>query len=130
MTSYRTDRSRAAGLGSAHHGAGVWIKERATSILLVPLTLWGLWAAATVAGGGFDGAVAWMKEPLNAILLLLLLGVSLYHMQLGMRVIVEDYIHKPFSKAALLLVNYSVCLGLGAAAAFSILKVAFSGLGA
>jgi succinate dehydrogenase / fumarate reductase membrane anchor subunit len=130
MTSYRTDRSRAQGLGSAHHGAGTWIKERVSSIILVPLTLWGLWSAALLSGSGFRGAVDWMQVPLNAVLLLLTVGVSLYHMQLGMRVIVEDYIHKPFSKAGLLIINFVVCLALGVAAAFSILKVAFGGFGA
>ena len=52
----------------------------------------------------------WLHAPLNAVLLALLIAVGFCHMQLGMRVVVEDYIHKPMTKAALLLLNLFVCL--------------------
>jgi succinate dehydrogenase / fumarate reductase membrane anchor subunit len=123
-----TDRRRVEGLGSAKHGADVWIKERVSSLVLAPLTVWGLWAGARLAGGGYDAAIAWLQSPLNAVLLALLVGTSLYHMHLGMRVIVEDYIHGTASKGALLFINFIVCLALGAAALFSILKVALPGV--
>jgi succinate dehydrogenase / fumarate reductase, membrane anchor subunit len=48
-------------------------------------------------------------------------------MHRGMRVVVEDYIHKNLSKLALLLLNFFVCGLAGALSIFSILKVAFSG---
>jgi succinate dehydrogenase / fumarate reductase membrane anchor subunit len=127
VSDFSTDRRRVEGSGSAHHGAGTWIKERVSSLILVPLTLWGLWSAYEVMGGGYEAAVAWLRLPLNAVLLALTVGVSLYHMQLGMRVVVEDYIHRTFSKAALLFINFVLCLALGAAALFSILKVALPG---
>jgi succinate dehydrogenase / fumarate reductase membrane anchor subunit len=47
-------------------------------------------------------------------------------MHVGLRVVIEDYIHKSLSKAALLLLNMFVCGLGGALAVFSILKVAFS----
>lgn len=128
--SLETDRRRVEGTGAAHHGAGHWIKERVSSIALVPLGIWGIWSAAQLAGAGYDGATLWIKAPLNAVLLTLLVVVSIYHMQMGLRTVVEDYIHKPFGKAALLLLNLFVCWALAAAAVFSILKVAFaSGFG-
>jgi succinate dehydrogenase / fumarate reductase membrane anchor subunit len=120
----RTARKRAMGLGSAHHGAGVWIKERVSSIALVPLTLWLVWAAGQVAGAGHEAALQFAARPLNAILLLMLLLGSIYHMHLGVRVVVEDYIHRPASKATLLMLNLFVCLVLAAASLILLLKVA------
>ena len=87
MTSYATDKRRVEGTGSAHHGAGDWIKERVSSLILIPLTGWGFWAASTLSGGGYDGVRRWLHSPVNAALLGLLILASLYHMQLGLRVV-------------------------------------------
>jgi succinate dehydrogenase / fumarate reductase membrane anchor subunit len=130
MTSYRTPLGRARGLGSAKHGVGNWISERVSSIALVPLSLWGVCSALTLSRVGFDGAQAWLHSPLNAVMGALLIAVSFQHMHAGLRVIVEDYIHKSETKAALLLINLFVCVLGGALAVFSILKVALSAGGA
>lgn len=124
---YRTDRARVEGLGAAHHGAGTWVKERVSSILLVPLGIWGLYSAFELAGVGYGAILAWMRLPLNAVLLILLMLTALYHMHLGLRVVIEDYLHKPLGKGASLLLNLVICLFLAAAAVFSILKIAFGG---
>lgn len=127
MTSYTTDKRRVEGAGSAHHGAGTWIKERVSSIALVPLTIWGIVSAATISGSGFEGAAHWLSAPVNAVLLGLTVLISLYHMQLGLRVVIEDYVHKPFGKGALLLLNLFLCVALAFVAVFAILKVALTG---
>jgi succinate dehydrogenase / fumarate reductase membrane anchor subunit len=124
---YRTPLARARGLGAAGHGAGHWISERVSSLALVPLVLWISYAALQIAGAGYEGAVAWVRQPLNAVLLALLLAISFQHMHAGMRVVVEDYIEKPMTKAGLLLINLFVCVLSGALAVFSVLKVALSG---
>jgi succinate dehydrogenase / fumarate reductase membrane anchor subunit len=123
---YETDRKRVEGTGSAHHGAGHWIKERVSSLILIPLTVWGLWSAATITNSGFDGATAWLKSPLNAALTAALVLISLYHMQLGLRVVIEDYVHKPVGKGLLLFLNFAFCLALAFAAVVAIAKVAFN----
>ena len=124
---YRTPLSRARGLGAAGHGVGHWISERVSSIALVPLVLWVVFAALELGAADYAGAVAWIQRPLNAVLMALLLAVSFHHMHAGLRVVVEDYIHKPASKAALLLLNLFVCVLGGALAVFAILKVALGG---
>jgi len=130
MTSYRTPLSRARGLGAAKEGAGNWISERVTSIALVPLTVWVAYAVLRLAAGDYTTAVHWVGDPLNATLLVLTFAIAFAHMQAGMRVVVEDYIHKTLNKSALLLLNLFVCGLAGALAIVSILKVAFTGAGA
>ena len=127
MDNYRTPLRRARGLGSAKHGVGHWLSERITSLALVPLVLWAVFGAITLAGADYYGAVAWISQPLNAVLMVLLTAISFLHMHSGMRVIVEDYIHTTFSKSALLLLNLFVCGLAGSLAVFSILKVALGG---
>ena len=106
------------------HGAGAWMKERLTSLVLVPLGLWGLWSAAALSDAGYDGALAWIGRPLNAGLLVLTLLVTAWHVHLGVRVIVEDYIHRQGAARALLLANTLFCLLLAAAGVFFIVRMA------
>ena len=127
---YRTALSRARGLGSAKQGVNRFIAERGTAVALVPLSLWAVYAALQVAPAGYVGAVVLLHSPITAVLAILLIAVSAAHMEMGMRVIVEDYVHTPFNKIALLLLNAGVCWLGGALGAFSILKVALLGAGA
>ena len=127
MASYRTPLSRARGLGSAKHGVGAWISERVSAAALVPLTLWAVFGVLRLAAGDYAFAVAWISQPLNAVLMILTLAISFSHMHGGLRVVVEDYVHTPLSKSALLLANLFVCALGGSLAVFSILKVALGG---
>ncbi len=127
MASYRTPLSRARGLGAAKHGVGAWISERVSALALVPLTLWGVLAVLRLAAGDYAFAVHWIAQPLNAVLMALLLGIGFWHMQGGLKVVIEDYIHVTLTKSALLVLNLFVCGLAGALAIFSVLKVAFGG---
>ncbi len=127
---FRTPLGRARGLGSAKSGVGRFIGERVTSVALVFLVIWGVWSALTLARGGYDGAIHWLGSPVNAVLLLLLTVVGFYHMQVGMTVIIEDYIGKPTTKALLLIANAFACWGAMALTVVCVLKVALIGGGA
>jgi len=127
MASYRTPLGRARGLGSAKHGVGHWISERVGAIALVPLTLWAVFGVLRLAAGDYGVAVAWVSQPVNAVLMALTLLVSFWHMQAGLRVVIEDYVETGLAKTALLIANLFVCGLAGALAVFSILKVALSG---
>ena len=126
--SLRTPLSRARGLGSGHSGVARFISERATSVALVPLSLWAVWAALAVAHAGYGGAVAFLQSPVNAVMAALTVFVSALHMKMGMQVIIEDYIHLPRSKLPLLLLNSGVCWLGAAVGVFAILKVALLGV--
>lgn len=124
MVSYRTPLGQARGLGSAKHGASHWVAEKVSAIALVPLVIWMVYAVLQLAAGDYGFAVHWIQSPLNATLVVLTLAISFWHMHAGLRVVVEDYIHKTLTKSVLLLLNLFVCGLSGALAIFSILKVA------
>ncbi len=127
MTSFRTDLSRARGYGAAGHGVAFWLTERLTSIALIPLGLWAIYAVLRIATIDYDDARVWLGEPVNAVLILLTLAISFYHMHLGMRVIIEDYIeHKGF-RFLWILLSAAVSLLGGLLSIYSILKVALGG---
>ncbi|WP_174299332.1 succinate dehydrogenase, hydrophobic membrane anchor protein [Caulobacter sp. S45] len=130
QSSLRTPLSRARGLGSAHEGVGRFISERATSVALVPLTLWAVYAGVKLGQGGYAGAVGFLQSPVNAVMAALLIFVSALHMKMGMQVIIEDYIHIPNRKLPLLLLNSGLCWLAAAIGVFSVLKVALLGVGA
>lgn len=109
---------------SERHGAGEWKAERLSALVLVPLTLWALWSGWIMAGAGYDGAMAWFGNPLNAVLLAVTLLISLWHMNMGLKVIVDDYIHKPASRGALLGFIGLLCVVLAAAGVFFIVRLA------
>ena len=128
MASYRTPLGRARGLGAAKHGVGAWIAERVTAVALVPLVLWAVFAGLRLAATDYYGAVEWLtSSALNPVLMGLFVIVGFMHMHAGLRVVIEDYITKTFSRTVLLLLNLFVCALVGALAVFSILKVALGG---
>lgn len=127
MPGYRTDLARARGLGAAGHGVGHWISERVTSVALVPLVIWAVYSGLMLAAGTYETAVTWLASPVNAVLLGLLLAVGFWHMHVGLRVVIEDYIARALTRSALLLLNLFVCVLGGGLAIFSVAKVAITG---
>ena len=109
---------------SERHGAGEWMQERLSSLILIPLTLWGLWSGWVLSGAGYEGALDWFRSPVNAIVLTATLLVSLWHMNMGLKVIVDDYIHRPASRNALLGLIGLLCMLLAAAGVFFIVRLA------
>ncbi|MEQ1780545.1 MAG: succinate dehydrogenase, hydrophobic membrane anchor protein [Hyphomonadaceae bacterium] len=124
--SIRTPLGQVRGLGSAKHGAGHFITQRVSAIALLFLVPWFLISLIGAVRGGYDGALTFIADPINAVLILLAVGAALYHMRLGMQVVVEDYIAKNSTKTVLLILNTFICITLFAAAAYAVLKIAIA----
>ena len=127
MTSYRTPLGRARGLGAAKHGVGHFIGQRVSAIALVVLVLWAVYSGLALARYDYITTIQWLRSGPNTVLTALLIGTGFYHMNLGMRTIVEDYIHKASTKTVLLIASLFACWLGGAAGVVAILKVAISG---
>jgi succinate dehydrogenase / fumarate reductase membrane anchor subunit len=124
MAVIRTPLGRARGMGSAQHGVGHFIAQRVTAIALVVLVFWAVLAALNIARNGYAGAVDWLHSPVNAGLAVLLAVAAFWHMQLGMRTIIEDYFARPATKAVCLVLSLFACWGGAALTIIALLKVA------
>jgi succinate dehydrogenase / fumarate reductase membrane anchor subunit len=124
VTVMRSQLGRARGHGAARAGAHHWKAERITAIALVPLTVWFVIAVLGHLGADQPAMAAWAGKPLNAALLLALIGMTFHHMQLGLQVVWEDYIHVHARREAAILATKGACLLLGLMAAVAVLKLA------
>ena len=78
--------------------------QRVTAIALVPLLLWFVLSLTAVVGADYATARGWLQQPFNAALMLALVGMLFYHAHLGLRVVIEDYVHVAALKVTTLLV--------------------------
>ncbi len=115
------------GLGSARSGTGHWWMQRLTSIALVPLAIWFVIGAIAHAGAGRAEIVHWISGPVTATLMLALIACMFEHMQLGLQVVIEDYVHGEACRVATLLVMKAGAALLAILAAISVLKMAIAG---
>jgi len=122
----RSQLGRARGMGSAKSGTHHWWAERVTAIALIPLVIWFVFAVIHLAGQPQTVAQHWVAHPVNTVLLLALVAMTFHHMQLGLQVVMEDYIHAQQWQAIAILLNKAIALFLGLLCAVSILRMAFT----
>ena len=125
--SLRTDLARVRGLGSAKEGAAHWWAQRVTAVALVPLVLWLVASLAALAGADVAAVRAWIAQPVTAVLLVLMIGVTFHLAQLGLQVVIEDYVHTECAKIAGIVLVKFAAVALAAAGIFSVLKIALAG---
>lgn len=130
MAEMRTKMRTVQGLGAAHAGTGHFWLQRLTAVANIPLTLFFVGLLAALDGAGFGETRGALSNPWVALPLLLALVSILVHMRLGMQVIIEDYVHGELSRLALLMLNSFFAIAVGAACAFAIFKLAFTGAAA
>ena len=98
--------------------------QRITAIALIPLAIW--LTASLVAIGAADHAqtVRWIRSPAVSVALLLTIAAVFHHAQLGMQVIIEDYVEAEWKKLAAVIAVKLMAIAIAAAAAFCVLKIA------
>jgi len=120
----RNPLKNARGLGSAKDGTGHFIVQRITAIALIFLSIYALGLIICMIGDDYATVRATVAHPCNAILLVAFSIASFWHAKLGIQVIIEDYVHTPFSAGALHLLNIFVCALAGIASVLAIVRIA------
>lgn len=125
--SLRTPLGKVRGLGSAKDGTHHWWMQRLTALALIPLSLWFVGAIIGLHDESHDYVIEWLASPIHTALLLSLIFAVFYHAQLGLQVVIEDYVHVEWVKLTTLICVNFAAIFLGIASAVSVLKVAFLG---
>ena len=125
--SLRAPLGRVLGLGSAKDGTGHWWGQRVSGIALVLLGLWFVVSIVGLPTLGYGDVIAFVGSPLNTVLLTLLCLAVAYHANLGVQVVIEDYVHSHGTRIASLILSKFAHILVAVISVYAILRI---GLGA
>ena len=121
----RTPLGKVRGLGSAKEGTDHFWRQRLTAVSNLFLIGFFICFLVRYNGAPYDVVRAALSSPLVAVLMGLTVVSALFHMRLGMQVIIEDYVRSEGRKIALLVLNTFFAVVVGAACCFAVLKLSF-----
>ena len=119
----KTPLGQVLGLGSAKAGTEHWWHQRVTAIAGIPLVVFLIAYLLMHRGASRAEIVASMHNPFVAILMALTIANLVWHMRLGLQVVIEDYVHTDHTKYALLLPNTFFAVLMAVAGLYAILKM-------
>ena len=125
MADMRTPLARVRGLGSAKDGTLHFWHSRVTSVAAIPLTLYFIYLMISLNGATYEEVRAAFANPFVSIMTLATLLTVIWHMKLGMQVIIEDYVFVEITKWSLLMLNSFFSGALALISIFALLKMAF-----
>ena len=120
----RSPLSRARGLGSAKTGTDHWWAQRLTALALIPLVIWFVVSMIIVTSADHAAAVEFIRSPINAVLLILLIAATFHHGQLGLQVVIEDYIHTKWLEVGLIIAVKGAAVFLGVVSVYAVIAIA------
>jgi succinate dehydrogenase / fumarate reductase membrane anchor subunit len=89
----------------SHSGLATWWSQRISAIALIPLVLYfAYFIFSAIEQNNIELAVLMFDSPFITLFLTLFLSVGIYHGNIGIKEIIEDYIHSHTMKISLILV--------------------------
>ncbi len=124
MNDLRTPLARAHGLGTARDGMRPWWLQRLTAVALLLLGTWFVVSVLLLLRSGYVAAHLMLADPLNAVLMIAFTTAMFWHAQIGLQVIIEDYVPTRWLEIGLqVLVRFLAVLG-ALACAVAVLRIA------
>ncbi len=122
---FQTSLKHARGFGSGKSGTGHFWQQRVTGVAALLLSLVYVVLLIKLQGDDYGTVMATLGNPFVAVLMLAFLGVSVWHMKIGMQVIIEDYVNQPLLRVLALMANSFFSALVGIASAAALIKITF-----
>jgi succinate dehydrogenase / fumarate reductase membrane anchor subunit len=120
-----TPLKRVRGLGAARGGTETFWRQRLTAIANIPLVLFLVYSIVSHVGADYAAVRAYFAQPAVAVLMLALIVSAAIHMRIGLKEIIEDYVHGEGAKLAAIVLVTFFAAGVGLAASLAVLKIGF-----
>ena len=117
-----TPLKRVRGLGAARHGTETFWRQRLTAVANVPLVVFLILAIVTHMGASYGDVHAFLARPLVTLAFAALILSAAIHMRIGLKEIIEDYVHGGAKIVAILLATF-FAIGVGLASLLALLKI-------
>ncbi|MDA8653791.1 succinate dehydrogenase, hydrophobic membrane anchor protein [Alphaproteobacteria bacterium] len=124
--SMRTPLSRVRGLGSAKKGTEHFWLQRVTAIANIPLTVFLIATLVVHAGSDYVTMRAFLAQPIVSIVFLLLIASAVWHMRLGLQVVIEDYVSSEGRKLVAIMANNFASIVVAVTCSLAVLKIALN----
>lgn len=89
----------------------LWFLQRFSAIIIFSLFIWFFISTNSLKFNDYYETIAWIKADYNIYILFILVSVILIHANLGLSVIIDDYIHSKLLKKITLLIK-NVFIGI------------------
>lgn len=89
-----------------------WVLQKISALVLIPLVCWFLFAFKDFLYKDYSSKIIWFKNYTNSFLFSMFLLTAIFHLRLGLTVVIEDYIHNLKTKKLLLSFIEILCLFL------------------
>ena len=119
----RTPLARVRSLGASHSGTSDFWRQRLTAVAMVLLIVPVVVIMLMLIGRNQAGAAQILGSPLVALLLIMFIIASVWHMKIGMQVVLEDYVINEKLKLVSIMANNFFSAAIGLASIYAILKL-------
>jgi succinate dehydrogenase / fumarate reductase membrane anchor subunit len=118
-----TPLGKVRGLGSARRGTETFWLQRLTAVANVPLVIFLIVSIISHIGADYGTVRAYLAQPLVGLAMLALVISAVMHMRIGLKEIIEDYVHDDGLKIVVLLLATFFAAGIGLACTLALVKI-------